>query len=99
MLLIVRPAQSAGQFQIGRDIVIGLAKTGIGIQHIRILAEEIIVTLIVQLRDRIGIDIAAAAASRTMWRERIDIHEPAADALAIVGKSARDGVPPIIGLL
>ena len=45
MLLVVGPAQAAGQFQIRRDVVIGLAEPGIGIEHVRILAQEIIVAL------------------------------------------------------
>ena len=45
MFLVVGPADAAGQLHIAQDIVIGLAEPGIGIQHIRILAAEIIVAL------------------------------------------------------
>ena len=60
MLLIFRPAQTGRQLQIAEDIVIGLAERGIGIQRIGILAQKIIVPLIVQMRDRVGIDIGAS---------------------------------------
>ena len=63
MLLVVGPAHAAGQLQIVGDVVIGLAEPRIGIQRIGILAEEIIVTLIVEAGDRIGIDIDAVLQS------------------------------------
>ena len=59
MLLVLRPADAAGQFQVGRDIVIGLTESGIGIQDIGILAQKIIVPLIVEAAERIGVDIKA----------------------------------------
>src|SRR6185437_12901426 len=59
MLLILRPAQAGGQFEIGRDIVIGLAERCVGIENVRVLAAKIIVTIAVQAADRIGIDIDA----------------------------------------
>ena len=64
MLLVVRPAQTAGQFQILRDVVIGLTEARIGIQHIGILAQEIIVAFIVEAGERIGIDIGACIVTR-----------------------------------
>ena len=60
MLLVIRPAQSAGQFEIVEDIVIDLAESGIGIEHIWILTEEIIVPLIVQIIDGTGVGPAAS---------------------------------------
>ena len=54
MLLIFGPAQAGRQFQIGEDIVIGLAERGIGIERIGILAEKIIVTFIVELVSGLG---------------------------------------------
>ena len=60
MFLIVGPAQAAREFQIRRDVVIGFTETGIGIQHIGILAQEVIVTFIVEAADRVGIDVELA---------------------------------------
>src|SRR6185437_7094485 len=48
MLLIVRPTQTARQFQIGRDVVIRLAESRIRVERVGILAEEIVVPLPVQ---------------------------------------------------
>ena len=48
MLSGPRSSASRRQLQIVTDVVIGLAEPGIGIQRIGILAEEIIVTLIVE---------------------------------------------------
>ena len=61
MLAVIGPAQTRRQLQIFQDIVIGFAETSIGIKRVRILAEEIIVSFIVELRKRIGIDIDTSA--------------------------------------
>ena len=65
MLLVVRPPQAADQLQIVRQAVIRLAERRIGVQHIRILAQKIIVPIIVETGKRIGIDIAAANLGRS----------------------------------
>ena len=54
MLLIFGQAQAADEFQLIEDVVIDLAERRIGIEHIGILAEKIIVTLIVEARGRFG---------------------------------------------
>src|SRR6185312_10867829 len=59
MLLVLRPAQAAGEFQIVRDVIISLAKRGVGIERVGILATEVIVTVAIEAADRIGIDIDA----------------------------------------
>src|SRR6185437_2405711 len=50
MLLIFRPTQTSRQLQIVQNIVIGLAKSRIGIQCVGILTEEVVVTFVVQAR-------------------------------------------------
>jgi hypothetical protein len=59
MLLVFRPASARRQFEIVRDVVIGLAERRVGIEHIGVLAYEIVVPLIVEAADRIGIDVSA----------------------------------------
>ena len=55
MFLVIRPAQTAGQLQVGCDIVIDFAEGRIGIERVWILTQEIIVTFIVEDGDRIGV--------------------------------------------
>ena len=44
MFLILGPAQSAGQFQIVGNLVVNLSEPRIGIERVRIVATEIIVS-------------------------------------------------------
>ena len=60
MLHVVGPAQATGQFHIGRDLIVDLAKSRPGIQPVGIFAAEIIVALAVYLAERIGINVGAA---------------------------------------
>ena len=91
MLLVVGPAQAARQLQIWRDIVIGLAEPGIGIQHVRILAQEIIVPLIVETArsdwDRYTGTVAVAFGAQLRWHVGIWIVESARQAIRIVGNA------------
>ena len=57
MLLVFGPAQARRQFQIAEDIVVRFAERGIGIQHIGIFAQKIIVSIVVEMGNRIWIDI------------------------------------------
>src|SRR5580692_4959594 len=57
--LIVGPAQTASELYVRQHLIIDLAETSIGVQAIRIFAAEIIVTVAVDLAQRIGIDIGA----------------------------------------
>ena len=59
VLLVFRPAQATRQLKIACDIVIGLTEPRIGIQRIRVLAEKIIVAIIIETGERIGVDIIA----------------------------------------
>ena len=60
--------EAARQLQIVRDVVIGLAKSGIGIQNVGILAEEIIVPFIVQTGDADWDRCNALAASPSRYQ-------------------------------
>ncbi len=60
MFAVVGPAQTAREFQVSRDVVVHLSEHRIGIQRVGILAQEVIVARIVQLRERMGIDITQA---------------------------------------
>src|SRR6185437_1045627 len=84
VFLVVRPAQPAGEFQILSYVVVGFTKEGIGIQVVRVLAQEIVVTLIVQLRQWVWINIAFAIfhARRNVW---ICIFVAERNAVRIVG--------------
>ncbi len=53
MLSIFGPTQATRQLHVIGNVIIDLAKAGIGIQRIRVLAEEIIVTIIVKTGNRI----------------------------------------------
>ncbi len=68
MLLILGPAQTAGQLEIIGDLVIGFAEQRIRVQAIWVLAEKIIVTLVVEAGERIGIEIDARRISRRIER-------------------------------
>ncbi len=70
MLLIFRPAQAGGQFQVLQNVVIALAERGIGIEDVRILAEKIVVTVAVQARNRIGVHIGAGVDFRLATAQR-----------------------------
>src|SRR6185312_8405601 len=63
MLLIFRPTQAADQLHIVRDVIVGLAKCGVGIQRVGILIEEVVVPLVVQMLEIIRVDILARNAS------------------------------------
>ncbi len=57
MLSIFCKAQTARQFEIAGEVVVNLTKSCVGVQRVRILAQEIIVSLVVEGTDRIGIDV------------------------------------------
>ncbi len=52
MLLVLRPAQTGRELQIAEDVVVNLAEPCIGIQRIGILAQEVIVSLVVEAAER-----------------------------------------------
>jgi len=89
MFLVVGPAQTGGQLKIFYDIVIDLAETGIGVQCVGILAEEIIVTFIVEVRNRVWVDIVAA--ENTLRYCRIWGPETANQTILIVGYARNPG--------
>lgn len=94
MFLVVGETQSCGQFEIGLNVVISLAETGIGVERIRILAQEIIVPFIVQPRDRIGIDILRRLGGNTVDIRNILLIGPAIVQAIKIVRDARliDGV-------
>ena len=86
MLSVLGPAHAAGQFHFACYIVISLAETGIGIQHIGILAEEIIVTFIVQFGERIGVYVKAGpnASCAAIWTKDSHFEPPSKHSLLSV---------------
>src|SRR6185437_9801044 len=54
---VFRETQTADQFQIDGEIIIGFSESCIGVEHIRILAQKIVVAFVVETANRIGIDI------------------------------------------
>src|SRR6185437_1431752 len=53
--------------QIAEDIVIGLAKRRVGIEHIGIGAAKVIVTVSIEMRNRVWIDISCTDVSKRVW--------------------------------
>src|SRR6185312_636588 len=82
MLSVFRPSQASGQFQVGQHIVVRFSKCGVGVQNVRILAAEIIVTVAVYAIDRIRIDISTSI--WIMYRGRVWKHKASKKARRIV---------------
>ncbi len=70
MLLVLGPPQTGSEFQGLEDVVIGLAEGGIGIERVGVLAKKVIVPLIVEAADWIGIDIDASIHLRLAAAQR-----------------------------
>ena len=68
MFLVFRPPQTRRQFQVAEHIVIAFAERGIGLQQIGILAQKVIVAVVVEVRNRIRINISAGDG----WFARLD---------------------------
>src|SRR6185437_6562135 len=85
MFLVVGPAHTADQFEIGREVEIAFTKTRIGVEHIWIVASEVIVAVSIQARYRIGIDIAALKRVKRAFR-RVGVIV-AAETFVIVGNA------------
>ena len=54
MFAVFSPSEAAGQFHIVQNIVISLTKARIGIEHIGILAKEIVVPCVVDVVREFG---------------------------------------------
>src|SRR5580692_1145699 len=93
MFLIIGPAQAGSELHIIEDVVIGLPERSIGIQHIGILAEEIVVPLVVQMLQIVRVDILALHLPFHAYLcvlERIRIPKTAYETVRIVGDT---GIP------
>src|ERR1044072_7694606 len=55
VLLIFRPAQTADQLKVAEDVVIDLAERRVRIERVGILAEEIIVPLVIEMFEIVGV--------------------------------------------
>src|SRR6185437_15156679 len=48
VLAVLSPTQSTYQLQLRNNLIIGFAKSGIGIEHIGVLAQKIVMAFIIQ---------------------------------------------------
>src|SRR6185312_16804052 len=79
MLLVVGPAQTAGELQIVGELVIRLAKAGIGTEGVGVDASEIVVTLPIKPgRQRRWVCVGAVehAEGRADWGQYLRLRPP-----------------------
>src|SRR5207237_10097888 len=93
-LLVVGKAQPTCQFKFGCELIINLAKSGPRIHPVRIYAEKIIMSLSVDVAERIGVDIRAPQSKERLvqiggigleWTADIGQHGIEGDVLSVAG--------------